>query len=77
MYNKNVYCHYILFYVMTNKYCYYTSSCIMKIHFHVYRNICCHYIIANKYCYYTSSHITRYTLSCITEIFVVIKHHLI
>ena len=24
----------------------------------------------NKYCHYTSSHITRYTISCIGEIFI-------
>ena len=39
------------------------------------RNVCCSYIssyiMTNKY-YYTSYCITRYTLSCVTEMFVII-----
>ena len=30
MYNRNVCCHYILSYIMKNKYFYYTSFCIIK-----------------------------------------------
>ena len=31
MYNENVCCHYILSYIIINKYCYYTSSRITEI----------------------------------------------
>ena len=34
MYDRNVCCHYISSYIMKNKYCHYTSSCIITIHFH-------------------------------------------
>ena len=30
MYNQNVCCHYISSYITINKYCYNTSSCIMR-----------------------------------------------
>ena len=76
MYERNVCCHYILSYIMRNKYFYYISSrirrytlsCITKLFvaiIHLLNN-------NNKYFYYTSSRIRQYTLSCIIKIFVVI-----
>ena len=57
---------------MKNKYCHYTSSCIMKIYTLMYnKNVCCYYIITTNifilYRHYTSSRITRYTLSCVIK----------
>ena len=63
---------YISSYIIINKYCHYTLSCIMRkyiflcireinnfvIYHHISRNICCHY---------TSSRIMKNTFSCITE----------
>ena len=61
---------------MRNKYFCYTSSRIMTQTFLMYKRNVYYYtlscIMTNKYCHYTSSRITRYTLSCIREMFVVI-----
>ena len=66
MYNVNVCCYYITSHIMTNVLSYtikifilhYTPSHIMK----------------NKYFRYTLFLITRYTLSCMTKLFVIILH---
>ena len=54
MYKINFCCHYISSYIIINKYCNYTSSCITQEYTFMYkRNVCCHYIssyiIINKY----------------------------
>ena len=45
------------------------------------KNICCYYILScimkNKYCHYTSSRIIRYTISCMTEIFLALIYTLL
>ena len=47
----------IIYSLLNNKYCRYTSSCIMKNTFHISRNVCCYYIssytLKNKYRHYT------------------------
>ena len=72
MYNDNVCCHYASSCMMRN-----TLSFMMRTNIFIIRyDVCCHYtssyIMKNKYCYYTSSHIMKNTLSCITEMFIVI-----
>ena len=39
MYKRNVCCHCIPFYIMKNKYCNYTSSCIMTTNIFTYQEI--------------------------------------
>ena len=76
MYNKDIYCYYTSPYITINIYLLLYISQIMRIILSCIKKYFCHYILsyimAIFICHYTSYRIFYYTLSCITETFIVI-----